>query len=212
MALQQLPFDLGTRAAYGRDDFWVSACNAEAVAWLDRWPAWPGPLLILQGPAGAGKTHLTHVFKERLNEAVEVWDDIDQRLSEAGNYQLELEIFHAWTRYADSGQPLLLTATQPPASWNLRLADLRSRVMMAPVAVLGAPDDQLMAVVLTKMFSDRQLLLPAEVAAYLLKRLERSFAALGQAAEAIDRAALAQKRAITIPLVRDVMGWMAEGE
>lgn len=210
MTVQQLPFDLGVRAAYAREDFWVSPCNAEAVAWLDRYPEWPVPALVLHGPAGSGKTHLAHVFQERLGGRALVWDAVDETLAAATSYQAEQDIFHAWTRYADSGAPLLLLARQAPSAWNIRLADLRSRIQATPVAQLKAPDDQLMSVVLTKMASDRQMLLPGDVTAYLLKRLERSFAAVGQAVEAIDRAALSQKRAVTIPLVRETLQFGAD--
>lgn len=201
----QLPFDLGSRSAYGREDFFVSACNADAVAWLDRWPEWPSPLLVLQGDKGAGKTHLAHVFKARLKGKALIWDDVDAQMAQAHDYLLEQEIFHAYNRFADSGMPLLLTCVQPPAHWHIKLADLRSRVAAAPVVKLGAPDDQLMAVVMTKMFSDRQIHVAQDVVAYLLKRIERSFAAIGAVVNAIDQAALAQKRAITIPLAKAVL-------
>ena len=29
-------------AAQGREDFLVAPCNEVAVAWIDRWPKWPG--------------------------------------------------------------------------------------------------------------------------------------------------------------------------
>jgi len=61
-----------------------------------------------------------------------------------------------------------------------------------------------MAVVLTKLFSDRQIFVPQEVVQFLLPRLERSFAAMRDIVEAIDRKALAEKRKVTVPLVRDL--------
>ena len=36
---EQLALDLPHRTAFGRDAFLVAACNADAVAWVDRWPA-----------------------------------------------------------------------------------------------------------------------------------------------------------------------------
>ena len=201
----QLPFDLGSRSAYGREDFFVSSCNEQAVAWLDRWPDWPSPMLVLQGDKGSGKTHLAHVFKERLNGQALIFDDVDAALSRKADYLLEQNIFHAYNRFTDSKTPLLLTSVLPPAAWHIKLADLRSRVSAAPVVKLGAPDDQLMAVVMTKMFSDRQIHVGQDVVAYLLKRIDRSFAAVGAAVTAIDQAALAQKRAITVPLAKAVL-------
>ena len=39
----QLTFDLGQRPALGREDLLVVPGNRVAVAWIDRYPDWPGP-------------------------------------------------------------------------------------------------------------------------------------------------------------------------
>ncbi|MCY4503228.1 MAG: DNA replication protein, partial [Alphaproteobacteria bacterium] len=62
---QQFVLHLGHRTAMGAEDFLVADSNAEAVAWIDRWPDWPAPALTVWGPAGAGKTHLAHVWQAR---------------------------------------------------------------------------------------------------------------------------------------------------
>ena len=59
---KQLPFEFEWRPSLGCEDFLIASSNHEAVAWLDNWPNWPSPLLILYGPPGCGKTHLTNVF------------------------------------------------------------------------------------------------------------------------------------------------------
>ena len=62
---EQLVLDLGHRSAHGVEDYLVAPCNQDAVAWLDRWPDWPGPALALHGPAACGKTHLPHIWINR---------------------------------------------------------------------------------------------------------------------------------------------------
>ena len=59
----QLPLEFGHRPALTGEDFLVAPCNADAVAWLDRWPDWPAPALVVHGPRGCGKTHLALVFQ-----------------------------------------------------------------------------------------------------------------------------------------------------
>lgn len=202
MTAEQLPFDLGQRAAFARDDFWVSACNADAVAWLDKWPTWEALALVLHGPAGCGKTHLGHVIEHKAHSKITIIDDADQK---CGDIKREEEMFHLFNRAKDTGSHILLTGKLPPKDWNFTLPDLKSRVLACPAVAVGLPDDQLMVVVLSKLFSDRQIFVSQDVITFILSRVERSFLALGQLASDIDRKAMSEKRAITVPLVRDLM-------
>ena len=70
MAGDQLVFDLATRPALGRADFFVAPANALALAQVDTWPDWPGRRLAVVGPAGAGKTHLAHVWAARVDALI----------------------------------------------------------------------------------------------------------------------------------------------
>ena len=59
---EQLVLDLPSRAALGREDFFISPTNALAVQALDRWPGWATGNLALCGPAASGKSHLVQVW------------------------------------------------------------------------------------------------------------------------------------------------------
>ncbi|HXR87106.1 MAG TPA: DNA replication protein, partial [Stellaceae bacterium] len=94
---------------------------------------------------------------------------------------------------------------EPPARWSIRLADLRSRLVAAPAVAVDAPDDALLGAVLVKLFTDRQLRISEDLIAYLLPRIERSFAAAQAIVAALDQAALADQRAVTVRLARDIL-------
>lgn len=216
--MNQLPLPLGHRPALGREDFLVAPGNAEAVAWLDRWPDWPAPALVLHGPEGCGKSHLAHVFAAQTGAPVVagraglvldpptllgdhgavVIDDADAGLDEES-------LFHLYNAIKEADRRLLLTARRAPAAWGLRLPDLASRLQAAPAAAIGPPDDAVMAAVLIKLFADRQLRVGTEVVSYLLRHMERSFSAARALVAAADEASLAEKRAITVPLVRRLL-------
>jgi DnaA regulatory inactivator Hda len=220
---EQLPFDLGPRHAHEREDFWVSDCNREAVAWLDRtdWPA-----LIIYGPPASGKTHLLQVWKKEaakegiaqeislaqltpatINRALGPAKNamIDDVLPVIGVPPAEEALFHLYNMLRERGGALLLTASLPVTEWPFVLPDLKSRLLAAPAIEVGSPDDTLMAVVLAKLFSDRQIFVPQDVIEFILPRIERSFLALRQTVDMIDRKALSEKRPVTIPLVREVL-------
>lgn len=214
----QLPLDLGHRPALGDDDFLVAQSNSDAVAWLDRWPDWPAPALAIYGPAGCGKTHLAHVFAARsgarLISAPHLTSEDPPFLLDA-NVALVIEdadagidetaLFHLFNATKEAGKHLLLTGLRPPARWDIALPDLRSRLSSIPAVAISLPDDQLMAALLVKLFADRQLKVGQDVVGYLISRMERSFAAARDLVAATDAAGLAAQRAITVPLVRDVM-------
>jgi len=206
----QIPLDFDHRAALSGDDFLISHCNRDAVAWLDKWPGWPSPALIIYGPPGCGKTHLVNVFREKSN-AQELPDgdlseiDTCYVLDDADQYSDDEHLLHAYNLLAAADGHLLLTAARPPSQWKIDLADLRSRLNAAPSVEIRQPDDMLIKAVLVKLFSDRQLRVEAGVIDYAAPRMERSLDAARRLVAAVDRAAMAAKRNITWPLVRDVM-------
>lgn len=215
--MPQLPLDLGFRPALGRADFLIAPCNAAAIAWIDRWPDWPAPTMALWGPTGSGKTHLLEVWRSRSN-AVAV---APQALTSAAVPQLlgaaraaaiddaqgadEEALLHLYNVLAERQGHLLLAAREPPARWTIRLADLRSRLLAAPAVAVEAPDDALLGAVMVKLFADRQLRISEDLIAYLLPRIERSFAAAQEIVAALDEAALAGQRAVTVRLARDIL-------
>ena len=214
----QLALDLGHRPALGRDDFLVASSNEEAVAWIDRWPDWPGPALAVCGLEGAGKTHLAHVWCARAGADL-VGPDLDVdlealagrerpclALDDAEGMPGEDALLHLFNFVTEKRGHLLLTGREPPARWPVVLPDLASRLRAIAVTSLGPPDDDLFAAVLVKLFSERQLQVGEDVIFYLVTRLERSFAAARAGVESLDRHALAASRRVTVPLAGEVLG------
>ncbi len=214
--MQQLPLDLPHRPAHGRSAFLISACNAAAVAWIDRWPDWLAPGLVIHGPAGSGKTHLAAVWQARA--AAELWplardagdvhaaivDHADRLFKTPESAEPAL---HVYNRLASRNRHVLFLARSPPARWSVPLADLRSRLVALPAVAIKPPDDAMLGGLFVKLFRDRQLQVPGDVIDYLMRRIERSCATVIAAVEAIDRASLAEKRAVTLPLVRHSLGF-----
>ncbi len=226
MTSRQLTLELGHRPALGQGDFLVSASNADAVAWLDRWPDWPAGGLALWGPPGCGKSHLVNVWRARSGARLLSAGELSggelsgevRSLAEEGAAHVVLDrggapmgdhgersLNHLYNLLREAGGTLMLAGRQPPARWPIGLADLRSRLVALPAVEVMAPDDDLIGGLLVKLFADRQVAVERPVIDYLVARMERSFDAARRLVDAIDRDALSRGRRITVPLVAEVL-------
>jgi chromosomal replication initiation ATPase DnaA len=204
----QLVLDFPHRTVRGRDEFFVSESNRDALALIERWPDWPHPIIAIAGGEGSGKTHLVHVWREKSEGRIISPDDLATGVSlpaqgwsiaidDADGPKDERALFHLINRALAGEGWILLTGREPPARWPVSLPDLRTRLAAVPVATLGRPDDRLLTVVLLKLFTDRQLKFDERVVPFLVSRLSRSLAAAVQTVATLDAASLARKAAIT---------------
>lgn len=216
--MTQLALEFGHRTALDAEDFLVTPSNRDAVLWLDCWPDWPAPALVIHGPPGCGKTHLAHVWRARSDARFIPPGEIDgaapDDLLGASRYAVidggdgvadEQTLMHLYNMAAERGGALLLTGRLPPSQWNIALPDWRSRLNAAPAVAVGRPDDGLIGAVLIKIFHDRQLRVGDGVVEFLTRRMERSFDMAARIAEALDRTALEGGRGITVPLAKQVL-------
>lgn len=222
---EQLILDLPVTTGFARDDFFVSDSNAQAVAMLERWPEWPLNKLLLSGPEGAGKSHLSHVWaaaaqaqvaRARGLAGVDITamaqtgaaiEDVPEASPED-----QVALFHLHNLCAARGAPLLLTGRGPAAGWRLSLPDLVSRISAALEMRIGPPDDNLLHALLIKLFADRQLTVAPRVLRQLLLRMDRSFASAEYLVAKLDRLALQRGGAITPRLASEVLESMKDDD
>jgi chromosomal replication initiation ATPase DnaA len=215
---RQLVLDLPVEERRGVEDFLVSACNEEAYALIEAWPAWPGAMLRLIGPEGSGKSHLAAIWAARAHAwSIPAGDITHERvphLASAGALVIEdadrgqrdeAAMFHLINLMQARGGHLLITARSGPDTWGLATADLLSRLRRSPAAEIGPPDDALLRAVLVKHFVDRQLVVDVGTVETLALRMERSFAAARDLVERLDRLSLEHGRRITRALAADIL-------
>ena len=222
LRMQQIPFDLGHRAAMGREDFLIAPNNQDAVAWIDLWPEWPAPALILYGPAASGKSHLAAVWGECANAACVKPDSLNdssiRHIADAarhvvledaddliGNIEGEKGLFHLYNLFKEEKRSILITLQEPPVRRSFAVADLASRLRAAPAVAIREPDDVLLGAILVKLFSDRQLRVSADVIKYIVLHMERSFEEARRIVAEADARALSEKRPVSVALLKGIM-------
>jgi chromosomal replication initiation ATPase DnaA len=216
--MTQLAFEWPRAASYDPEDYIVSDSNAEAVKLLGAWMDGNTKAALLTGAAASGKTHLVHCWMERAggvmldNPAVgrltseQLWPkQVPAVLEDIETIKDEAALFHLLRHAETQGVFLLLTANADAVRLPFALPDLRSRLLVLPVAHIHPPDDALLRVCVAKCFADRQIRLADDILEYIARRVERSFASVRRLADAIEKASSERGREITIPLVKKVL-------
>lgn len=215
---RQLAFALPHAESLTRDNFLEGPANEAGLTLMESWPDWPNRIMLLAGEEGSGKSHLAAIWAEQSGArsipahaltaaavpgalatgALVVEDlkpaDFDDRA-----------LFHLMNLAREDGAYVLFTARVAPASFDIDLRDLRSRLRAVPVVTLSPPDDQLFRALIVKFCADRQLSIDEAVVSYLANRIERSYAAVRQAVALLDTEALRQGRPVTRALAAELL-------
>lgn len=211
---RQLTLDLIRPVTPSLDNFVVGR-NAEALAALRAVAAGHGePFVYLWGESGSGRSHLLTALAAARRSALAtastavpafadpgalyLVDDVDARDADA---QQRLFVLMNEVR-AHAGAALVAAGGAPPGQLALR-DDVRTRLAWGLVYQLHALTDADKAQALEAHARSRGFALPPDVTAYLLNHMPRDMRTLVAILEALDSYALAARRAITVPLVRE---------
>lgn len=230
----QLPLGVRLRDDATFANYYPGA-NAAALGYVERlcdaYAGWAENLIYLWGNTGVGRSHLLQAaclrFEQTgepalylpLGEVVmlgpELLDNLEQYelvcLDDldaiAGKADWEEALFHLFNRLRDAGRRLLLSASAAPRELGVQLPDLQSRLSLSLVFQLQELSDEDKLRALQLRASRRGLHLTDEVGRFILTRGARSMSALFDLLEQLDQASLQAQRKLTIPFLKETLGW-----
>ncbi len=210
-----LPFEHGS--SFAPADFVQDGSNTLALTWLDDPARWPDRRLALWGGKGCGKTHLLHLWADRVGAVMadgpalsELAPGVMALALDNADAAPEHALLHTLNQAVARGRLVVLAAREPPARWPVRLPDLASRLRATAAVAIEPAEDSLLRALLARQLSDRQLAVPAQLRDWLLLRLPRTPAAVREIAARLDRAQLAQGTGVTRGLLAELMTGMEE--
>ena len=131
-------------------------------------------------------------------------DDIHAVLGDAN---WEQALFNLYNDARQRGCRLIVAADAAPRALTVNLEDLRSRLSWGIVYQLAQPEDHDKEAILQFRASRRGLSLTPSVASYIVSRAPRAMDQLLHVLETLDKASLAEKRSLSIPFVKEALGW-----
>lgn len=220
----QLALDLPPGSSPSLENF-VPGANHEALAALRRLADGErdGRMIHLWGPAASGKSHLLQALHDHARGRArlldprscaedfsstpatappDLWLVDDCQGFDDAHQQLLFRLINQIR--TEPGQALVTAADAPPLGLALR-EDLRTRLGWGLVLGLTPLRDDDKALALQTLASERGVIMSAEVVPYLLTHTARDMRQLIGLFDSLDRLALQQQRAITVPLVRELL-------
>lgn len=215
--IRQIPIQF-PESQLGFDEMAITGANRAICGAIRKPERWPYHAFCLIGPKGSGVSTLARAWAqdrgacyipvETLSDVIAadgealttqdlVIDDVDA-LTDAEALLLVLSGIKRHGRY------ILLAGHTVPAQWRVDSPDLKSRLQAAPLAEIPAPDEELMRARLRRAFARSYLDLPKTVEDYLVTRLGLDYSLIEQSAEIL--AGASGERALTIPLIREILG------
>ena len=215
--MSQLIFKFPFTTNYFEEDFYVSTNNFNAYKLIESWPKWSSRYVNIFGPSGCGKTHLTNIFKKKINsffiKASElsdsslsliklkeciIIDDYKKNIAEKLFYSILNQSYQ-------SNQYVIINSLEPIKSQTIKLKDLESRFDNFIDIGIDLPTDDLIRVILTKNFSDKQVKIEAKLLEFILKNIDRSYRDIFDLIDKVDSLSLSTGKSININLIKKAL-------
>ena len=216
--MNQLVFKFPFKVKYYEQDFYVSSNNFSAYKLIENWPNWPGRWLNIFGSRGSGKTHLSKILEKKINrkKLIDAVDVNNNLLDELNNFDCliidsfskninEKLLYSILNQSKQLENYIMVNSITPLKTSDFELKDLQSRLNSFIDIGIELPTDELLQVIISKSFSDRQINLNPKISEYIIKNVERSYEKMFKFLKDIDELSLSTGKSININLIKKVL-------
>jgi len=214
---EQLIFNFPFKRNYLKQDFYVSENNFSAFKLIESWPNWPSRLVNIFGPTGCGKTHLINILKSKIQSMLILAKDVNTNtltqykikeclIIDNFDNNIKENILYSIINLAfQDNKYLIISSKVSLKKFEIKLDDLKSRFTSFVEIGINLPTDNMIRVILTKNFSDKQIQISEKNIEYILKNIERSYEKINSFSNSIDGLSLAKARPINLQLIKKVL-------
>ncbi len=214
---EQLIFNFPFKRSYLSQDFYVSENNINAYKLIESWPNWSGRFINIFGPKGCGKTHLINILKNKIDSVFLSASKIDSKvllqykvkeclIIDDFKNQIDEKLFYTITNMGfQDNKYLIVSSLAPLKSFKVKLKDLSSRFTSFVEVGIDLPTDDLLRVILTKNFSDKQIKITKKNIEYILKNIDRSYEKVNLFTNLVDNLSLTKGEPINLSLIKKVL-------
>ncbi len=216
--MSQLIFKFPFKAKYNEQDFYVSSNNFSAYKLIESWPNWPGKWLNVFGASGSGKTHLSKILEKKISkikiideknlddEVIEEFKSVQCLIIDNFKNKIKENLFYSILNQSKMSEKfILINSIVPIKKNNFKLNDLKSRIDSFIYIGIDLPTDELLKVVISKYFSEKQINLNPKIFNFIIKNVDRSYEKMFKFIQDLDRISLSSGKSININLIKKVL-------
>ena len=216
--MSQLVFKFPFKTKYYDQDYYVSNNNFSAYRLIESWPNWPDKWVNIFGPKGSGKTHLSNILKKKINsvqifnakninnEIISKFTKLDCLIIDNYEKNIDEKIFYSILNQSKQLDTYVVINSLLPIKDTLfDLEDLKSRAKSFMNLGIELPTDDLLRVIISKFFSDKQIEINPKISEYIIKNTERSYEKVFKSLKEIDDLSLSSGKSININLIKKVL-------
>ena len=216
--MSQLVFKFPFKTQYYAQDYYVSSNNFSAYRLIESWPNWPDKWVNIFGPKGSGKTHLSNILKKKIqNVKIIHSSNINQNILQIiekydcliiDNYDKNIDenIFYSILNQAKQlDKYIVVNSYLPIKDFTFNLIDLTSRTKSFVNIGIELPTDDLLKVIISKYFSEKQIEISPKMSDFIIKNIERSYEKVFKCIKEIDELSLSSGKGININLIKKVI-------
>ena len=215
--MSQLVFKFPFKTTYFEKDFFVSTNNFEAYKLIESWPKWTDKKINIFGPVGCGKTHLINILSKKLKLLSVNANKFDQKINNLvenfeciviENYEENIDenlLYSFINQTSQFNKFLIINSHKNIKNFKINLIDLRSRLNSFMEIQINLPTDELIKVIISKTFSDKQIDLSNKNLEFIIKNIERSYEKILKFTKDIDNLSLSTGKSININLIKKVL-------
>ena len=216
--MSQLVFKFPFKTKYYEQDYYVSSNNFSAYRLIESWPNWPGKWVNIFGPKGCGKTHLSNILKKKLNlvqildaqninsETILKFEKLDCLIIDNYKKNIDEKIFYSILNQSKQlDNYIVINSIVPIRDIKFELKDLKSRAESFVDLGIQLPTDDLLRVIISKSFSDKQIEITPKISEFIIKNIERSYEKVFKFIKEIDDLSLSSGKSININLIKKVL-------
>jgi len=216
--MSQLVFKFPFKTKYYEQDYYVSNNNFSAYRLIESWPNWPDKWVNIYGPKGSGKTHLSNILKKKISaaeildakkineEKIFKFEKLDCLIIDNYKNNIEESFFYSMlNHFKQLDTYVVINSFLPIKNMKLELKDLKSRTESFVSLGIELPTDDLLRVIISKSFSDKQIDISPKISEYIIKNIERSYEKVFKFIKEIDDLSLSSGKSININLIKKVL-------